>query len=86
MTSQTKAGTGEGRRGSGRAAGATRTCARNVVRWVGKYVSVLARRLLLYRRHAISVLMVAHVDLSGADCTHSVPALPPCQLICTAMQ
>ena len=79
-----KAGPGE--RGSGTAGTTTRTCVRNVVRWVGKYVSVLARRLLLYRRHAISVLMVAHVDLSGADCTHSVPALPSCQLICTTMQ
>ena len=38
-----------GERGSGTAGTTTRTCVRNVVRWVGKYVSVLARRLLLYR-------------------------------------
>ena len=36
-----------GERGSG--AGKTRTCVRNAVRRVGKYVSVLARQLFLYR-------------------------------------
>ena len=36
-----------GERGSG--AGAKRTCVRNAVKWVGKYVSVLVRQQLLYR-------------------------------------
>ena len=51
---------GPGERGSGTAGTTTRTCVRNVVRWVGKYVSVLGRRLLLYRvaREGVQIMQL----------------------------